>query len=712
MLFHYKRIILVIFTLILSVFSIAQEPESPIKTDETDISDKIENIAESTETILDYTELIEDLKYYREHPLNLNYATEEDLRKLIFLNNIQIFNLLAYRETYGNFITIYELQGVDGFDYETIQKILPYVKVGREKPKVSISLKKIAKYMRNDVFIRYQRIIQEQKGYSAIDDSLLYENPNSRYMGSPDKIYFRYGFNYFNRIRFGITAEKDAGEVFLKNNVNDSIRNLVGTKLKNGFDFYSIHFSLKDIGHLKALTIGDYQLQFGQGLTLWSGLAFGKSSDAIDIKKFAVGVKPYTSTDENGFFRGIASTIGIKNFDISAFYSSHKIDANLGEIDTLTDETPYITSLQESGLHRTPNELLYKKAVNLMVFGGNVTYKNKRLKLGLTAYKSKLEKELLKDFFPYNQFNFNGTEIIDAGIDYSYLFNKLNIFGEVSVSQNGGWAQLHGFTANPHPRLFLTVLYRNYQKNYYNFFSNAFAEGSYNHNEKGFYTGIRLNLHSKWILTAYIDNFSFPWLKYRVDAPSRGNEFLVQTDYSLSKNVFMYFRFRQKNKQINYPNEEQFIESIVNTRKNYFRFHIEYSISPSVVMKNRLEYVIFKEGNFNKGTGYLIYHDIAWKPPSGKLSVIFRYSLFDTDSYDERIYAYENDVLYAFSVPAYYYKGSRGYILLKYQLTRKINFWLRFAHTYINNRQTFGTALDEINGNTKSEVKVQLRIKF
>ncbi len=694
------------------VNSLSQEPESKIKIDETEIIDKIENVAESTESILDYTDLIDDLKYFRNNPLNLNFVTVDDLQKLVFLNNIQIYNLIAYRETYGDFVTIYELQSIEGFDRETIQKILPYVYVAREKPKIPISFKGITKYGRHDLIFRYQRILQEQKGYTPIDDSALFENPNSRYIGSPDKIYLRYGFNYFNKIRIGFIAEKDAGEIFIKSKVNDSIAKIIGSKLNNGFDFYSFHVSLKDIGFLKALTVGDYQLEFGQGLTLWSGLSFGKSSDAINLKRFARGVKPNTSANENRYFRGVATTIGIKRFNFSAFYSSHNVDANIVEPDTLDNESVFISSLQESGLHRTPRELKYKKAINIKAFGGNITYKHKRFNIGVTSYYSKLGKNLNKEYQPYNQFDFNGSENINVGLDYSYLFNKINFFGEVSVSQNGGLAQLHGFTTSPHPLLYLTLLYRNYQKNYQNFFSNAFAEGSNNFNERGIYAGLRFQLFPKWALSAYIDNFNFPWLKYRVDAPSMGSEYLIQLENIYSENVFYYFRFRQKNKQINSAIGEQHIDELVNTRKNYYRFHIEYAISTSIVLKNRIEYVFFKEGNYYKGTGYLIYQDVVWKNRSGKYSLIFRYSLFDTDSYDERIYAYENDVLYAFSVPAYYYKGNRGFIMFNYKLTGKISFWIRFAHTYLSNRSTFGNDLEIIDGNSKSEIKLQMRIKM
>ena len=52
--------------------------------------------------------------------------------------------------------------------------------------------------------------------------------------------------------------------------------------------------------------MGDYQIMFGQGLTFWSGRAFGKSADVINIKKNPLGIKAYTSVDENLFMRGAA----------------------------------------------------------------------------------------------------------------------------------------------------------------------------------------------------------------------------------------------------------------------------------------------------------------------------------------------------------------------------------------------------------------------
>jgi len=575
-----------------------------------------------------------------------------------------------------------------------------------------MTLGEVMKYGRNECILRYQRVLEKQQGYAPTDDSAYYEDPNSRYLGSPDKIYLKYRFNYSDKIKFGFVTEKDAGEPLLKSNVNDSIRQITGSKLKNGFDFYSFHLNLNDFGFLKAFSVSDYQLEFGQGLTLWSGLAFGKSSGATDIKRFARGIRPSASANENLFFRGAAATFEIQKLDITAFYSRHNVDANLSEPDSLDSEAVYITSIQESGLHRTPNELENKHTIHTKVIGANLAYRGNRFGLGFTSFYSGLSRSLFPDDQPYNQFGFTGTENLNSGLDYTCLIDKFNFFGEISVSQNGGLAQLHGVTASLHPSLMVSVLYRNYQKDYQNFFSNAFAESSENCNEKGLYTGFNLRLVKQWTLTAYLDSYRFPWLKYRVDAPSNGNEYLLRDQKNFSQKGLVSFQFRQKNKQINEPDIETGNDPQINTRKNYFCFQAEYNISPSVILKNRIEYVLSREGDDYKGTGYLAYQDIGWKSPSQKVSLAFRYAVFDTDSYEERMYAYENDVLYSFSVPAYYYKGSRIYLVAHYRITQHLDFWIRVSQTYYSDLDAIGSGLDEIEGNRKTEIKAQCRIKF
>ena len=699
----------IFFLFLISFPAYAQEKDTIVSQGESEFTDKIENIAESTNAALDYTELIEDLRYYRSNPLNLNFATEDELRKLMFLNNKQIYQLVAYRETYGQLVSIYELQAIEGFDENTIQNILPFVMVSSERPARKLNLKNVFKYGNHQLIGRYQQLLQKPKGYEDVDDSTLYESPNSYYLGGREKIYTRYGFNYQNRIRFGITAEKDAGEVFLSDNVNDSIKKLMNNDLSSGFDFYSAHFMISDVGKLKALAIGDYQLRFGQGLTMWSALAFGKTSDAVNIKRFSTGIRPYTSADENRFFRGAATTWQFGLFDISAFYSSNKIDATLKE-PLLVDEQAG-ASLYENGFHRKISELDKKDALLVDVYGGNITFRKNRLKIGATGYYSKYDLDLTNTQQLYNRFALTGSDNANYGLDYSYLFSKATIFGEVAMSENGGYAMIHGISATIHPRFSTSLSYRDYSKDYQNVYSNAFAE-SQNYNERGFYSGFRFDLAKKWSLSAYYDFFKFPWLKFGVNSPSQGNELLMQFDHRMSETVFMYFRFRQKSKQYNYTESEDYIKPIENIRKTAYRFHIEYAVGPSVVMKNRAEFLLNRGSEGYRGSGYLLLHDINWNTFSGKLKLYFRYALFDTDSYDERMYAYENDVLYAFSVPAYYYKGSKGVIMARYKIGDFLNVWLRLSHTWFANQQTLGSGPDLIDGNEKTEVKVQLQVKL
>jgi len=123
--------------------------------------------------------------------------------------------------------------------------------------------------------------------------------------------------------------------------------------------------------------------------------------------------------------------------------------------------------------------------------------------------------------------------------------------------------------------------------------------------------------------------------------------------------------------------------------------------------------VDYKKDEAKTKKGYLIYQDIVYNKIGSPLSVTLRYALFETDDYDSRIYAYENDVVGAYSIPAHYYKGSRFYIMLNYNLTRRIELWFRYSQTFYENQNTISEgALTEISSNTRSEIKAQVRFKF
>lgn len=619
----------------------------------------------------DYLQLTEHLAYLREKPLDLNRATRADLEALMVLSAVQVENLLQHIRAHGPLIALHELQSIEGFSLHLIRSIWPYVRVGRHPAAPSFELDVIGRYRGHQLILRYGRVLEEQKGFS--------EGEGSRYLGGPEKLFLKYRFNYYNRVSWGLTAEKDAGEEFFK-----------GSQ-QAGFDFYSAHFFLKDVGRLRTLALGDYQFGFGQGLMAWSSLAFTKTPDAMSVKKPAIGLRPYTSTDENRFLRGAAIQLGRKVVT-TLFFSSHGLDANAFAF--ANGKAIKVSSLQQTGLHTTRSEVSDKHSVSQRIAGLSAHYARKKLNLGLLAMYTSLSAELDRTPAPYNRFYFTGRDHLNAGGTYSVVRRNSNFFGELafSYSEQGGlgYALLQGFVAALDPRLSLSVIRRNYARNYHSFLGNGFSEGGRTANEHGTYAGLTFRLTNTLILNAWYDRFRFPWLKFEVNAPSQGSEYMVQVTYTPAKRTEMYLRFRRNGKQSN------------------MRLHFSSQLSRKIRLQHRLE-LLELEGK--KERGYLVYIDLNCK--LRKLNFAGRYTLFSTDSYNSRIYAYETEVPGAFSIPFHYYRGTRFYLLAGYAVTGRLGVWLRLAQTWYANREVISPgSLNEIDGNTRTDAKAQLRLKF
>lgn len=707
------------FFLIVFVFcsNLLTAQDLPVKTDDGEIQQQLENVAENSgNEDADYTNLLEGLIYYKEHPINLNRATKEELQQLFFLNDIQINNLLKHIEKSGNLITIYELQGIDGLDLQTIKRMLPYVRVADNFNTANFSVSEMFRNGNHAVILRYAQVLEQQKGFSQIDSSGITDSPNSRYIGSPQRLYARYRFTYGTNVSWGITAEKDQGELLLKKNQKfnyASYEKALKGKQGSGFDFYSAHFFVKNIRFIKAFAIGDYQATFGQGLVAWSGLAFTKSADITSGKKSAMGIKPYTSVDENRFLRGTAATVGFKRFEATAFFSRKKVDANIS--DTLDNgEVATISALQETGYHSTAGEIADKDAITQTIYGGNIAYKRRSLSVGATALSYHLDKSFNRDLSYYNQFQFSSTQNLNVGLDYNFVLRNFNFFGEAAVSQNGGKAFVNGMIVSLDPRLAFTVLYRDYERNYQNLVSNGFAEGSMAANEKGTYIGVAARPTNTISLTAYCDRFKFPWMSYQANQPSAyGSDYLAQLNYTPSKKLDMYFRIRERYYQRNTVDAEADIDYLGLVKQVNYRFNLSYGILPSVKLKNRIELVDYKKEDTKTQKGYLAYQDVTYNKIGSPVSFSLRYALFQTDSYNSRIYAFENEIPGVYSILANYYRGSRFYLLVDYNITRRIELWVRYSQTFYDNKDTISEgSLSEIQGNTKSEIKAQVRFKF
>ena len=661
------------------------------------IEQRIEYIGGDNESI-DYSTLFDNLYYYYDHPVNLNQVKQLDvLLELGLLSEIQVVNLKKHIEENGKLMTIYELQSVEMFDLPTIRNILPFSMVSSELFAPNVSFKEIMKNSSNELYTRNIRDLQQKKGYSAKENE-----DDTRYLGSPDKLFVRYRFRYLNKISVGITGEKDQGEQFFRGDQ------------KQGFDYYSAHFYLKDFGRLKALALGDYHFQVGQGLTLWSGLAFGKSVDVSTVKRNPAGIRQYASADENNFLRGGAATFALtEKIHLSAFYSRKKLDANVTDtLDNVTNEVAF-SSLQNSGFHRTQSEYENKDAILETHFGGRIEYISSALRIGANGFASRYGGEFDRKLSFYNQFEFASNQNFVAGVDYNYVLRNFNFFGEFSRSQNGGIAYVNGVLVSLDSRLSFTMLHRNYGKEYQNLLSNGLAESSNSWNEKGIFMGMEAKLNKSFTLTGSMDFFTFPWMRFQVYSPnSGGKEFITQLSYRKSRNFTAYFRYRRQEREVNNSQVESAIYQLTQEYRTNYRLNVSMKITDYLSLRNRVEVSEYKKRDTKSEYGFLAYQDIVFKPKSKSYSFTARYALFDAQSFNARIYAYENDVLYYFYIPAYYKVGSRFYLTARYKYRKKFDFWIRYGVWNYRNEETLLSGLEEIQGNVRSDVKVVFRYLF
>ncbi|ALI99740.1 ComEA family DNA-binding protein [Rufibacter tibetensis] len=650
------------------------------------------------ENTVAYEDLYETLLQYYRQPLDLNRASREELRSLFLLSEGQISALLQHIQDNGRLISLYELQAIPGFDLITVRRLLPFVTVQSLGQIGQRSWRERLKNADNhSLLLRYDRTLQERRGYTAPEG-----RSTTRYLGSPDKYLLRYRLSHPRHFSFGLTAEKDAGEPFTWNT----------RQRLYGFDFLSAHAQLYNRGAFKTIAVGDYQLQFGQGLLLSSGFSIGKGSETITtVRRSQLGIRPHTSSLETNFFRGVAATHRWRRLESTLFYSTRRVDASAG--DALMENTTLLTlgGLQTSGLHRTPTELANRQRAREQVYGGNMTYRNPQqtFSVGITAVHTFFDVALQQKTQPYNLYTFRGSQNTAVGLHYSYLWQNFNFFGETARSGNGGLGTVNGVLASLSEKVELAILYRYYAKDFQTHYGAAFGEGSRNQNESGLYTGLKLKLSNRWQLTGYYDRFAFPWLRYRVDAPSTGEEYLLRLQFMPSKTTLLYGQYQYERKARNEIIAGEALRHVTDTHAHRYLLLLDVSPLPSLRLRSRIQSSQFRQTG-PRHTGYFTAQDVSWEHSNTRLSA--RYALFDTDDYDTRLYVPEQDVLYGFSIPVFTGRGTHLYLLAQQRLTRHLDFWFKLGHTHYRRQNTISSGLEQIQGSKRTDVRVQARYRF
>jgi hypothetical protein len=650
---------IIVFLIILSFRGYGQE---------TKLSEVIISIAEELTADDSDPEAVsafmERLYEIYENKVILNTASADEISRLFFLSDFQVKALADYVKSAGKIVSGYELMNIPGFDRETTEMMIPFISLETDKNSQSESFR-----LRNT-------LITNLSFKSGADTANV--------LGSQWKILTKYKFNA-GRISGGFTAEKDPGERFFNGNTMQP-------------DFTSANFAFTGTGLLRKLIIGDYSARFGQGTNINTGIRTGLSLTSNGYMSASDGIRPYTSTDENNFFRGVAADFSIKKIQMMMFFSKNYSDA---AIDSGSgDANDHIVTFYKTGTHNTTSLLLKKDTYYEVVYGISGSYDFEALRIGISWSQNRFSLPVKPDSHdPVKIFDFEGNRNDIYSIYYNTLINKMLLYGELSANNNKNIAFVNGLSFRPSDRLTINTLYRNYNPGYSGFHGRGPGIRSVTGNERGILSNFIFEAAKHLFISAGSDIHYFPWLKYRCSSPSWGRKHEVRIKYLPSEKLVTEISYH--NRMVIYdepgnsgiPGQQEIIT-------DNFKSSLKYKFSENLTFGTRIDYKLVTTP---ESKGILMSQDIIYKWNRIPVTLWFRYCLFHTDDWNSRLYLYENDLLYSFSIPALSGKGSRSYLMVKYEASDMLEVRVKYGIT-----STIENNLTE----HKEEIRFQVKMFF
>ena len=645
-----------------------------------------------------YEDMINSLIRLSAQPINLNSAGFDSLKMLFFLSDAQIDNLLDFRKKHGPFTHPNELLLVTGISQQDLSNIKPFIRIGTYTPE-----KQSRYHLSQEILARLKMTRPKQAGYKKYSrKAFLYEKDylakkQSRFQGPPVGTLLKYKISNQQHWQGGLTLENDPGENYFSKNQ------------KTGFDFLSAHACYTPGKIIHRIIVGDYKLQWGQGLLAWSGYSSGKSTSTLSNEKSGNGIAPYTSTDENRYLRGMAVSLHpTRTITTEIFVSYKKTDGNLADLDTLSPKTVQTATLYETGYHRNLSECEKKHNLKEFTTGLSTHLNHRYFRIGVQLLHYNFSPALTIGKAAYQQYNETGHQRTLVSVDYKTGGYHFYLFGETARSDNGTWATVNGLRYSGIPRFALCALYRHYDKGYHSHYNSGFAEYSNTTNEEGLYLGLESTPFRSLKINAYYDRFRFFSPRYQATIPGNGQEIVGDVTFNRSR-WDCSFRFKHEEK----PEDDKTGENLqsVSRIKQEYRLQFTYSICEQLKSRTRTSYTRYMKKEKHEG-GYLLYQDLMYSSLQTNLKAQFRFAYFDTDSYNTRIYAYENNVLYGYSFPALYDRGFRSYLNLNWKPFTLITLYLKAGLTYYPDKSTISSSLTQVNDNKLFDLSFQIRIKL
>lgn len=597
--------------------------------------------------------------YFSLQKIDINQSSKEEFQNLLFLNSQQIEELIQARSL-RPFHSIYELQSLPSWDIAVCRRFEPFL----------IPIKTIEfprKFLPVKFIFRSNTTFEEKKGFS-----LPTARSKVRYLGDPWGHYLRLQLENRSGWGLGLSVQKDPGETRLD-------------------DFLSAN--LHYLGTKSRILIGDFTSQWSQGLILSGGFYLGKSYQTIQsTQKIIHASRPYTSSGESNFYRGISYEQFLGNFRLQVLACKNPIDATISTIKGVT----FFNTIYTDGFHRTNSELLRKKSVEEEMLGMNLGYYKLKFHLELNGLFQSYSLPKIAPVKDYQLKNWYGTELWNFSLAYGIYPNNTRWVGEVAFG-NRSWAMVHGVIMPFSKKFTLSILARYYQAGYYARYGQGFGENSTTNNEIGLYAGEEWQISKRKKLSIYQDFFVFPYLKYLVSSKnSFGWEILGRMQWNQSQFSQLKYQSKQEdgeNNSLVRLHQIQLYHDVVFSNSRNFKFH------------SRLAYTnILQLGKHDQGLSFLM--DQQWQWRGSKW--IFREWIFSTQDYDSRIYGYEPGLIYNFSIPAVYDKGIRMMAVWEQKIAKHWRLGIKCSRLHYFNKNLIGSSYDEIQGHHKTDIILQL----
>jgi len=637
---------------------LAQEPE-------------IEELLEQNIEYSDISDLLEMLAEIEQNPIDLNQAKAEQLAVLPWISDVLAVAIINYRNQIGGFNDIEQLTQIKNMNPDLISILRKYM---------TVTPKKVERYFS---FATKTRLSRKHQASIGSNDSTYYP--------SPTKIYNRFALNYGDNFRCGMLLEKDSGERSI-----DDLR------------LYFISYRNNLNGN--RLIVGNYRLEFAQGLIFGNPYGYYKGNDPIyPAKRRGRDLLEYTLMDENASLYGISGQFCFKIYQFNFFLSSNKLDATLNPDGTFKN-------FYTSGYHRNTDEMGKKDRINEKLVGSRFYVKaTPYFSLGTTYYRSLFNHSAdIQDEIKH-RFSFKGRINELIGIDYNLTLGQFNLFGEFARSRNSGFGMLTGLVLDTHS-LALLILARDYSKNFITFHGSGFRErADFPQNEQGIYIGLQFKPAKDVKLGLYFDQFKFPWRTYLVPMPSTGKELLLIAEHKPIKNLLLSLKFKVEQKD-RYRGESQ---SIVPRNQKNFRFQLEFYPWSNIKFRHRTEKIWVNYTRYKQVPSYqsdhfegiLLYQDVTIKVKQN-FNIATRITFFDTDGYESRLYQFEHDVPGMLTTQMLQGKGNRWYIKIQWEIKTAFQVAFKFGSTQYYPIKLIGSNDEMISGNTINSINLQLETNW